>query len=168
MGIKLSIDSMHHIAIGNSELATIITCLNTDKRLGQFCAHLFDHPASEVRSAVAAISTLPLDELQCLASDPSIEVVRQVANNNRALKYFGAPLLLKMIRRDVSVAAGIAGNLFWIRESVRRDVIDALLQHTDPAVVETTQTFVDDYDLEDTDFVDDIEDDDEALDEDQP
>ena len=158
MKITLSIDSGKSLDIGRADLETILMCLDDNKRHALFFAPLFDHPASEIRSQIAAMSFLPLDELECLSRDPSIEVVRQVAANNRALKYFKAPLILEMINRDVSVAANIADNLNDIRESAREEVIEVLLQHTDPRVVETAQTFVDDYDLvDDTDFEDDVE-----------
>jgi len=143
MKVTLSIDSKKTIEIGHSELANIICWSDDDRRHAAFFTPLFDHPASEVRSAVAGKSCLPLDELECLSRDASIDVVRVVANNKRALKMFEAPLFLKMISRDVSVAAEIADNLNRVRKSSRQDVIQALLQHTDPKIVETTQNFVD-------------------------
>lgn len=143
MKVTLCIDSKKPIEVEHSDLATIVSCLSNNRRNGIFFSPLFDHPASEVRSAVAGLSFLPLDELECLSRDTSIDVVREVANNKRALKMFETPLFLKMISRDVSVAADIAGNLSRIRESAREDVIEVLLQHTDPKIVETTQRFVD-------------------------
>jgi flagellin-specific chaperone FliS len=77
-----------------------------------------------------------------LARDASIEVVRQVANNRRALKMFKNSLILEMIARDVSVAADIADNLSKILDEMREEIIQALLQHADPKVVETAQSFV--------------------------
>ncbi len=142
MKVTLSIDSGQSIEIAHSDLALIIGCLNDDRRYGVFCAPLFDHPDGEVRSAVAGKRFLPFDELECLSRDSSIEVVQQVASNRRALKMFEAPLWLKMISRDVSVAAEIAGNLARIRESARGDVIDALLHHADPRVSEISKNFV--------------------------
>jgi len=143
MKITLSIDSKKSIAIGHSDLANIISWLDDDRRYGVFFAQLFDHPASEVRSAVAGKSFLPLDELECLSRDASIEVVRVVANNKRALKMFEAQLFLRMISRDVSVAADIADNLSRVRKSSRAAVIQSLLQHTDPKIVEAAENYVD-------------------------
>ena len=117
MKITLSIDSGNSLEISRTELDMILTCLDDNKRHAQFFAPLFDHPSSEIRSQIAAMSYLPLDELECLSRDPSIEVVRQVASNRRALKYFEAPLILKMISRDVSVAAEIADSLILIRRN---------------------------------------------------
>ncbi len=151
MKVTMTIDSNKSIQIGHSELANIISWSDDDRRHGVFFTPLFDHPASEVRSAVAGKSFTSQDELECLSRDASIEVVRVVANNKRALKMFDAPLILKMISRDVSVAADIAENLYRIRESVRSDVIDALLLHTDPKIAEATQIFVDENQFEDED-----------------
>lgn len=153
MKVTLSIDSKKSIEIGHIDLAMIIICLNNDKRHGKFFSRLFNHPASEVRSEVATRSFLPLAELECLSRDTSIDVVQNVANNKRALKYFEAPLILKMISRDVSVATAIAYNLDKIRESARDEVIEALLEHTDPTVIEIAQQFEEDS------LVDDIVDD---------
>jgi hypothetical protein len=159
MKITLSIDSGNSLEIGHADLEIILMCLGDTKRHAKFFAPLFDHPSSEVRSQIAAMSFLPLDELECLSRDASIEVVRQVARNNRALKYFDDQKILNMISRDVSVATEIADNLDQIRESAREEVIDSLFQHTDPKVVETVQRFVDARNIGDDDF--DLEDDEE-------
>ena len=153
MKITLSINSKKSIEIGHTDLAMIIMCLDNDKRHGKFFSRLFDHPASEVRSEVAGLSFLPLAELECLSRDTSIDVVQKVANNKRALKYFEAPLIVKMISRDVSVATAIAYNLDKIRESARDEVIEVLLDHADPTVMEIAQQFEEDS------LVDDIVDD---------
>jgi len=76
-----------------------------------------------------------------LARDPSIEVVRTVASNEHALKKFKLSLIQEMIGRDVSVAATIADYLHQVNEEIREEVIQTLLQHADPKVVETAENF---------------------------
>jgi len=141
MKITLSIDSKESIEIGHSDLASIIGWLDDDVRYALFYSRLANHPASEVRSAAAGKATLQVDALEVLANDASIEVVRQVANNERALMLFELSAIQEMIRRDVSVAADIADNLYMVRKGVREDVIQTLLQHADPMVVETAESF---------------------------
>lgn len=142
MKITLAIDSKDTIEIGHSDLSTIIGWLPDDLPHAIFFVQLATHPASEVRSAVAGMSYMDTDVLEQLARDTSIEVVRQVANNKRALRMFKNSLILEMIARDVSVAAEIADNLSKILDEMREEIIQALLQHTDPKVAETTESFV--------------------------
>ena len=141
MKITLSIDSKESIEIGHSDLASIVGWLDDEVRYALFFSKLANHPASEVRSAVAGKTTLQMDALEILVNDASIEVVRQVANNERALMLFELSAIQEMIRRDVSVAADIADNLYLVRNDVREGVIQTLLQHADPKVVETAESF---------------------------
>lgn len=141
MKITLSIDAKEFIEINHTDLATVIGWLDDDARYALFLSRLVNHPASEVRSAVAGKTTLPIEALETLVNDASIEVVRQIANNERALGLFELSAIQEMIRRDVSVAADIADNLHMVREDVRESVIQALLQHTDPKVTETAESF---------------------------
>ena len=143
MKITLSVDSKESIEIGHSDLADFISWLEDNTRHAIFFSRLAGHPVSEVRSAVADKTELPIESLEQLARDPSIEVVRRVANNERALRLFELPLIQEMINRDVSVAADIANNLYVVREDVREGIIQTLLQYSDPKVVETTQSFAD-------------------------
>lgn len=141
MKVTLCIDSKESIEIGHSDLATLVGCLDDDMRYAFSFLTLVNHPASEVRSAVACKTSLPINALEVLAADASIEVVRQVANSERALQSFELPLVQAMIRRDVSIAADIAENLPMLSESVRLGVIQNLLQHDDPRVVEAARKF---------------------------
>lgn len=141
MKITLSIDSKESIEIGHSDLADILNWLEDNTRHSFFFARLAGHPASEVRSAVADKTELPIETLEQLARDASIEVVRRVANNERALRVFELPLIQEMIHRDVCVAADIANNLHVVRGDVREETIQTLLQHADPRVVETAESF---------------------------
>jgi hypothetical protein len=151
MKITLSIDSRESIEIGHMDLASIVNWLDDDVQHAFFYSRLAQHPASEVRSAIAGKASLPLDVLVELAGDASIEVVRQLANNQRALKLFELPLIQKIIIRDVSVADEIADNLYRVSKLVRVGVIQALLQHTDPKVAEKAENFVCDADEFDCD-----------------
>ena len=147
MKVTLSIDSKQSTEIKPSDLATIIGDLPDDLAHAILFAPLCDHPSSEVRCAIAGLSYMSSDTLEILARDASIEAVRQVANNKRALQTFKAPLILEMIRRDVSVALEISGNLSWILvNEIREEVIQALLLHTDSQVVEATRDFKDKVD----------------------
>lgn len=141
MKITLSVDAKDSIEIGHSELAAILGWLDDDMRYAFFFARLAGHPVSEVRGAVADKTNLPIEALEQLARDASIEVVRRVASNDRALKLFALPLLQEMIHRDVCVAADIADNLYIVGEDVREGVIQTLLQHADPKVVEAAKSF---------------------------
>lgn len=141
MKITLSIDSKESIEINHTDLATIIGWLDDEVCYAFFLSRLVNHPASEVRSAVAGKTTLPIEALETMVNDSSIEVVRQVANNERALRLFELSAIREMIRRDVSVAGDIADNLHMVREDVREGAIQTLLQHTDPRVVETAESF---------------------------
>ena len=136
--------------------------LRTGSRCGQdrrkrSWTRLAQHPASEVRSAIAGKESLPLNVLVAFVDDASIEVVRQLANNRLALKLFELPLLQKMINRDVSVADDIADNLHRVSKLVRVGVIQALLQYTDPKVVEKAENFACDEDEFDWDKRDEDE-----------
>jgi len=145
MNVTLSIDStdsMESIKVSHSELATIVGWLNDDFHHARFFSRLIDHPASEVRSALACMSSSSVETLENLARDASIEVVRQVASRKRALKAFKFTLIEEMINRDVSVASEIADNLSNIPEGMCKKVIEVLLQHSDPKVVETTESYV--------------------------
>lgn len=141
MKITLSIDSKESIEIGHSNLAAIVGWLDDDMHHAFFFSMLVHHPASEVRRAVAGKSSLPIEVLEVLMGDACVEVVRQVANNERALELFELSTIREMIRRDVCVAADIADNLYMVRESVREDVIQTLLQHADPKVVGAAESF---------------------------
>ena len=146
MKITLSIDSKESIDIGQMILSSIVSWLDDDVKHVFFCSMLAKHPASEVRSAIAGKDFLPLDVLESFVDDASIEVVRQLANNKRVLKLFELPLLQKMINRDVIVAEDIADNLHRVSKLVRVGVIQALLQHADPKVVEIAENFACDED----------------------
>lgn len=124
------------IEIGYSDLATIISLLPSDKRSATFCSLLRSHPASDVRRAVANLSHMDKNTLKYLAHDNSIEVIRSVTSNSCALKKIKSSLLLKMINRDVSVALNIALHLRSIPKKTRHKIIQAMMLHTDPVVVE--------------------------------
>lgn len=141
MKVTLSIDSQESIEIGHSDLGFIVNCLDDNARHADFFSRLAEHPASEVRSVAAGKSCLPLDALERLAHDASIEVVRCVANNERALEMFDVSLIQEMINRDVSVAADIADNLSLVREYIREEVAYALSKHDDPKVADAAARF---------------------------
>jgi len=141
MRITLSVDGNESMEIGHSDLSFIVSCFNDDSSHAGLFSKLYEHPASEVRSAVAIMTSMPIETLVHLAHDPSIEVVRQVANNNHALQMFDSSLIKLMIARDVSVAGDIAENLAWVGKRAREDIIRDLLQHSDPKVLEAAQSY---------------------------
>jgi hypothetical protein len=136
MNVTLTINSSDSIKVGYSDLASIISCLPDDMLHAIFFKKLCGHPASEVRSALAGMRYMDPDMLEILAIDTSIEVVRQVAHNKRALKMFKTSLIQTMIERDVSIALVIADNIHLTLSEARPDIIQILLQHPDPEVVE--------------------------------
>lgn len=137
----LSINSSKPVEIGHSDLASIIRILDDEPRYSDFFSALASHPASEVRCAVAFKSCLPVELLEKLARDESIEVVREVTCNEAALNLFDQPLLQVMIDRDVSVASDLADNLFMVSEEKLDRLIHSLMQHPDPQVAETAADF---------------------------
>lgn len=141
MKITISIDSKQTIEVGHSDLANIVNWLADEPRHSAFFSALVTHPASEVRSAVAGKLCLPVQLLEELVSDSSINVVRQVANNETALNLFDLGLLTTMIERDVNVASDLADNLYMVSEECLSTIIDYLLQHTDPQVVDAAASF---------------------------
>lgn len=141
MKITLSINSNEIVEIGHSDLANIVNWMGDDAQYASFFAELSDHPSGAVRCAVAGKSALPYRALKQLARDPSIEVVRNVANNEQALERFKASLFQEMLDRDVSVAAEIAENLLSVNESARAHVMLCLLEHPDPRVAEMAEGF---------------------------
>lgn len=141
MKITISINSKQSIEVGHSELANIVNWLADEPRHSAFFSALVSHPASEVRSAVAGKLCLPVQLLKKLASDSSINVVRQVANNETALNLFDLDLLTTMIERDVNVASDLADNLYMVCEERLDEIIHSLLQHTDPQVVDAAANF---------------------------
>ena len=141
MKITLSIDSKETIEIGHLDLANIVNWLDDNEKYESFFFLLADHPSSDVRCAVADKTNCPPRALKKLARDPSVEVVRTVASNEHALKKLKLSLIQEMIGRDVSVAATIADYLHQVNEEIREEVIQALLQHADPKVVETAENF---------------------------
>ena len=141
MKITLSIDSKEYLEIDNSQLENIVLWLDDDNRYASFYAQLALHPSSDVRIEVANKESTPSEAIELLARDSSIEVVRCVANNDRALQRFDVSLIKEMINRDVSVAADIANNLSMVPENDLGELIEMLLQHADPKVVEATRVF---------------------------
>ena len=142
MKIKLSIDSKETIELSLSETANFIGWMDDEAKYASFFSLLAEHPSSEVRCVAANKNCVPLKVLKQLARDSSIEVVRTVASNETALKKFKASLIQEMIARDVSVAMAVADSLYFFGEALHEDVIQTLLQHDDPKVVETTESFV--------------------------
>lgn len=141
MKITISIDSKQTIEVGHSDLANIVNWLADEPRHSAFFSALVSHPASEVRSAVAGKLCLPVQLLEELVSDSSINVVRQVANNETALNLFNLDLLLTMSGRDVNVASDLADNLYMVSEEFLPDLILCLMHHPDPQVVDTATSF---------------------------
>jgi len=141
MKITLSIDSKEYLEIGNADLANFVISLDDENRHASFFAQLALHPASEVRSVVADKYCLPIEMIELLARDASIEVLQRVANNERALQMFEVGLFKEMISRDVSVAAEIAENLSMVRNVIQEELIKTLLMHADPRVVEAANRF---------------------------
>jgi hypothetical protein len=142
MKITLSIDSKETFAFNISDAINIVSCIDDEAKYASFFSLLAEHPSSEVCCVTANKSCVPLKVLKQLARDSSIEVVRTVASNESALKKFKLSLLQEMIARDVSVAMAIADSLYFMGEELHEDVIQALLQHDDPKVVETAENFV--------------------------
>jgi hypothetical protein len=142
MKITLSIDSKETIELSLSDAANIVGWIDDDAKYASFFSLLAEHPSSEVRCVAANKSCVPLKVLKQLAHDSSIEVVRTVASNETALKKFKVSLIQEMIARDVSVAMAVADSLYFFGEALHEDVIQTLLQHDDPKVVETTESFV--------------------------
>ena len=141
MKILLTIDSKCSVEIHHSDVAGITSWLADEERNAAFFSRLSKHPASEVRASVASMNSMPLTRLRRLACDQSIEVVRQVANNDQALETFDISLIKEMIERDVSVAADIADNLSLVHEQIQDEVIDLLMSHDDPRVYEAADRF---------------------------
>jgi hypothetical protein len=141
MKITLSIDSKETIELNLSDAANTVSWLDNDAKYASFFSLLAEHPSSEVRCVAANKSFVPLKVLKQLARDSSIEVVRTVASNETALKKFKVSLIKEMIARDVSVATAVADSLYFVGEELHEDVIQTLLQHDDPKVVETTANF---------------------------
>lgn len=141
MKITLSVNSKQSIEVGHSDLASIVHSLDDEPRHSAFFSALASHPASEVRCAVAGKSCLPVQLLEKLARDCSINVVKQVANNETALNLFDQSLIQMMIDRDVSVASDLADNLYMVCEERLDEIIHSLLQHTDPQVVDEAAKF---------------------------
>lgn len=142
MKITLSIDSKETIELSISDSANIVGWIDDEAKYASFFSLLAEHPSSEVRCVAARKEFLPLKVLKQLARDSSIEVVRTVASNEAALKNFKVSLIQEMIARDVSVAMAVADSLIFVGEDLHEDVIQTLLQHTDPKVVETAESFV--------------------------
>ncbi|MDP2762036.1 MAG: hypothetical protein Q8O64_16845 [Sideroxyarcus sp.] len=142
MKITLSIDSKESIEIERYVLARFIDFMDDDAPLSKFFSVLASHPASEVRCAVASKSCLPIDLLEKMAHDESVEVVQEVACNETALNCFDQHQLQAMIDRDVSVASQLADNLFLVNLDKRDDLIYLLNKHPDPQVVDTVAEFV--------------------------
>lgn len=142
MNITLSIDSEKPVQIKDSDIANIVVFLDDDTCYASFYSKLLSHPSSEVRAAIAGKTTLPFDRLMELTVDVSVEVVRQLACNTRALELFELPQFQKMINRDVSVAEYIADNLSSVSNGVREDVIKILLKHADPMVINTVEGYI--------------------------
>lgn len=141
MKITLSVNSKQSIEVGHSDLASIVHSLDDEPRHSAFFSALASHPASEVRCAVAGKLCLPVQLLKELASDSSINVVRQVANNETALNLFDLDLLVKILYRDVNVASDLADNLYMVSEKSLPDIIVCLMHHSDPQVVDTATSF---------------------------
>lgn len=146
MKITLTVDSNITVEIKHSDLANVVSWLDDDVCYGFIFSRLVNHAASEIRSEVARKTTVPIEVLEKLVSDVSIEVVRQVANNDRALQLLGLTQFELMINRDVSVAVDIAENLSIMREDVREDVIKILMKHADPMVVKIVENYIKDLD----------------------
>jgi len=139
MRITVCIDSNETIEIRYSDLKRMIGSLEADDRNMPLFAALASHPASYIRSLVAAKRCLPVDLLGNMARDKSAEVVRCVALNSHAVKKFDVSLVQEMINRDVGVANTIAGCIFRGCKSglhERKDIIQLLLMHADPGVIE--------------------------------
>jgi hypothetical protein len=141
MKITLSIDSKETIELNLADASNIVGWIDDDAKYASFFSLLAKHPSSEVRCVAANKSCVPIKVLKQLARDSSIEVVRTVASNETALKKFKVSLIQEMIARDVSVATTIADSLYFMGEALHEDVIQTLLQHDDPKVVETTANF---------------------------
>jgi predicted transcriptional regulator len=139
MKVTVSIDSHETIEMNHADLSHFVSLLYDEKQYAAFFERLAEHPASDVRYAVADKSVLPIEVVTKLARDPSITVVRHVANNERAMETFDASLIKEMICRDVSVAEEIADNLSWVGQVARDEVIQMLMKHSDPKIVTTTK-----------------------------
>lgn len=142
MKVKLSIDSGLSIEISHSNLAMLIGCLPDDLPHAILFSKLCDHPSSEVRGAVASMEFMLSNVLEVLARDSSVEVVRRVANNKRAFKVLKNSLILEMINRDVNIALDIAYTLSWLQAEACTEIVQALLLHNDPQVIEITQDYL--------------------------
>lgn len=157
MKVTLFINSSDSLEIDHSDLSSIINVLSDKKSNAHFISSLRNHPVSEIRRVVADNPYMGIDTLKYLARDKSIRVVRSVADNNRALTKFKSSLLLEMISRDVSVAKVIALSLGSISKKTCNKIIPALLQHTDPAVVEIAQNYTNYADQNEDEFTNDEE-----------
>lgn len=135
MKITLAINQRHSMELNDSELADLIGFFNDNPSSSDFYNELSTHPASQIRAEVAGKTCLPLATLEKLAADSSIEVVMKVAGNKAAMKSFNAEKILDMARRDVSIALEIARyQMPFIQPFISQEVIEELLQHSDPAV----------------------------------
>ena len=142
MKITLSIDSTETIALNLADAANIVSWIDDDEKYAPFFSLLAERPSSGVRCVPASKCCVPIKVLKQLARDSSIEVVRTVASNETALKKFKVSLIQEMIARDVSVAMAVADSLIFVGEELHEEVIQTLLQHDDPKVVETAESFV--------------------------
>ncbi len=141
MKITMSIDSQETIVLNLSDTANVAGWLDDCVVYASFFSKLAEHPSSEVRGAVAFKTFLPQTTLRQLARDSSIDVVKNIACNESAMSQFKLPLIQEMIERDVSVATNIADSLHQVNEEIRDEVIQALLQHDDPKVVEMASIY---------------------------
>ena len=141
MKITLSIDSKEPIELSLSDAANIVGWLDDDEKYASFFSLLAAHPSSEVRCVVANKRCVSLKVLKLLARDSSIEVVRTVAANEGAMQQFKVSLIQEMIALDVSVAMTIADYMSFYSPPLPDEVIQTLLQHDDPKVVNSVFEF---------------------------
>lgn len=141
MKITLSIDSKETIELSLSDTSNFLNWLDDNEKYAAFFSLLAEHPSSELRCIAANTSYLSLKVLKNLARDSSVVVVSAVARNKAALKQFKMPLIQEMIARDVSVAMAIAECLRYFHEEISEEVVQILLQHHDPKVIETAENF---------------------------
>ncbi len=93
------------------------------------------HPSRDVRGVVAQKNTISAAICNVLASDASIEVLRNLTSNASFKEYATMNLLKKFIEKDVDIAKQIAWNIDAYQRANLNKLAVLISGHPDPDVL---------------------------------
>ena len=127
--------SVFRSSLSFESMASLISSMPDSSDYAEFYYYAAQNTSSQVRENVAYKDHLNSETVQLLASDLSINVLRNLTRSSGFKKYGTNEQILKFIDIDVEIAISIAANYEQYENIDQEQVLKKLTKSVDPGVI---------------------------------